>query len=84
MDIIVQSAEGDTLGPFKSFYARCVAELRNRLKADGKLAKKGKRPEWVLTYFNYDWMTLMNTRALAQLGGWDPMIGYYVSIVGRR
>ena len=83
MDIVVQSAEDNNNDsrPFKSFYTRCIEELRARVMVDERLAKKEKRPEWALTYFNYDWVTLMNTRASVELGGWDPMIGYYVSVV---
>ena len=63
MDIMIQSSEDKT--PYLSFYRRAVNAVRQA---------KGR---WALKYFAYDWVTLMNTKAMAALGGWDSMISYY-------
>ena len=63
MDIMIQSSEDKT--PYLSFYQKAVNALRQA---------KGR---WGLKYFAYDWVTLMNTKAMEELGGWDSMISYY-------
>lgn len=63
MDIMIQSSEAKT--PYLSFYQKAVNALR-----------KAKKP-WAVKYFAYDWVTLMNTQAMVELGGWDSMISYY-------
>ena len=63
MDIMVQSSEDRT--PYLSFYQKAVNALQQA---------KGR---WGLKYFAYDWVTLMNTKAMEELGGWDSMISYY-------
>ncbi len=63
MDIMIQSSETEV--PYLSFYKKAVNALR---RAKG---------QWGLKYFAYDWVTLMNTKAMEGLGGWDSMISYY-------
>jgi hypothetical protein len=72
MDILVQSSEDKE--PYKSFYLKCVDAIRQTLRKQNA----AKRP-WALKFFAYDWVTLMNTAALVELGGWDTMITYYTA-----
>ena len=73
MDILVQSAEDKE--PYKSFYLKCVDTIRQIARAQ----RKTDKVPWALKYFAYDWVTLMNTAAMVELGGWDTMIGYYTT-----
>ena len=72
MDIVPLSFEDQE--PHRSLYLRCVDAMR---EIDTLTSGSGER--WALRFFAYDWLTLQNVAALADLGGWDSMIAYYTA-----
>jgi hypothetical protein len=77
MDVIPQSDEARE--PFKSLYMRTVDILRETTSVGYARDEQGREGRWALRFFAYDWLTLMNTATLAELGGWDPLISYYTT-----
>ncbi|KXJ86766.1 hypothetical protein Micbo1qcDRAFT_111753, partial [Microdochium bolleyi] len=56
---------------YKSIYKLAVEELnRTMLEHEGK---------WSMRFFAYDALSLMNPRALEDVGGWDTLIPYYIT-----
>ncbi|KAI0484551.1 hypothetical protein GGR56DRAFT_669100 [Xylariaceae sp. FL0804] len=55
---------------YRSLYALCLEELARTLAADDR---------WGLRLFAYDHLTLVNPRALEDIGGWDTLIPYYMT-----
>jgi hypothetical protein len=69
--------EEDTLDPpragqpgYMTIYERCIRELNRTLETDHR---------WAFRYFQYDHLSLVNSEALEAVGGWDPLIPYYMS-----
>ncbi|CAL8580741.1 hypothetical protein XPA_006461 [Xanthoria parietina] len=76
MDVAVHSHEDKE--DFKSLYMRAVDVIRETQQADYLLDKEtGKKGEWGVQFFAYDWLTMVNVKTFADLGGWDTMVGYY-------
>ncbi|KAL8804982.1 MAG: hypothetical protein Q9223_005487 [Gallowayella weberi] len=76
MDVAVHSHEDKE--DFKSLYMRAVDVVRETQKPDYLLDKEtGKKGEWGVQFFAYDWLTMVNVKTFAALGGWDTMVGYY-------
>lgn len=61
-------------GQYLSLFDRAIIQRR-------KLIERAKDPaaafKWALHFFAYDRLTLVNLSAYMEVGGWDPMIGYY-------
>lgn len=69
MDVLPTSPEDKA--PYKSLYMRCVDAIRESIDPQ-HWVKEGHKPgRWALRYFSYDWLTLMNTAAMEEMGGWD-------------
>lgn len=77
MDVVIQTREDEE--PYKSFYLKCVDVLRQSKAKPHTEDGPGRENRWAVRYFNYDWVTLMNTRAIVEIGGWDTMISYYMT-----
>ncbi|KAL8801099.1 MAG: hypothetical protein Q9182_004692 [Xanthomendoza sp. 2 TL-2023] len=76
MDVAVHAHEDKE--DFKSLYMRAVDVVRETQKPDYLLDKEtGKKDEWGVQFFAYDWLTMVNVKTFAALGGWDTMVGYY-------
>ncbi|KAL8684111.1 MAG: hypothetical protein Q9224_006605, partial [Gallowayella concinna] len=76
MDVAVHSHEDRK--DFKSLYMRAVDVIRETQQADYLVDKEtGKKGEWGVQFFAYDWLTMVNVKTFAALGGWDTMVGYY-------
>ncbi|KAL9598249.1 MAG: hypothetical protein Q9219_004608 [cf. Caloplaca sp. 3 TL-2023] len=57
--------------PFESLYLRAVAVLRETMRPGyGPLAAR---------WFAYDRLTLVRTKAYVDVGGWDPLIPFYMT-----
>ncbi|KAL9119118.1 MAG: hypothetical protein Q9187_004326 [Circinaria calcarea] len=72
MDVVALSDETYTdeeTGEDKSLYLRAVDTLNETLSPN-----YGK---WAIRLFAYDRLALVNRNAYMDVGGWDPMIGYY-------
>ena len=69
MDVLPQSDE--TRSPYKSLYMRCVDTIRESSDPQFWVGQGHKPGRWALRYFSYDWLTLMNTTAMVEVGGWD-------------
>ena len=72
MDVVALGDETYTdkaTGEYKSLYLRAVDTLNETLSSD-----YGK---WAIRFFAYDHLALINRNAYMDVGGWDPMIGYY-------
>lgn len=78
MDVLALSHENgvENLTPpasepgYKTLYALCLETLKNTLATDSK---------WATRLFAYDHLTLQNTKALEDIGGWDTLIPYYMT-----
>jgi hypothetical protein len=77
MDVMPQSREDRE--PYRSLYQGVVNAIRETKEPGFARDSKGREGRWGLRFFAYDWLTLMNTAALVEIGGWDPMISYYTS-----
>ncbi|KAL8789189.1 MAG: hypothetical protein Q9213_001296 [Squamulea squamosa] len=76
MDVAVHSHEDKE--DYKSLYMRVVDVIRETQRPDYLLNKEtGKKGEWGVQFFAYDWLTMVNVETFAKLGGWDTMVGYY-------
>ncbi|KAL8945999.1 MAG: hypothetical protein Q9222_007545 [Ikaeria aurantiellina] len=63
---------------YKSLYMRAVDVVRETQSPDYLKDKEtGKKGEWGVQFFAYDWLTMVNVATFAKLGGWDTMVGYY-------
>lgn len=77
MDVLPQSWEDRQ--PYRSLYMRAVDVVQECLAPGYARDDAGQDHRWGLRYLSYDWLTLMNTATLVELGGWDSMISYYGS-----
>lgn len=77
MDIMPQSREDKD--PYSSLYQDVVNAIRETKRPDFAKDPEGREGRWALRYFAYDWLTLMNTAVMVELGGWDTMISYYTT-----
>ena len=77
MDVIPQSREDRE--PYKSVYQGVVDAIRETNRPGYAKDSKGRDGRWALRYFAYDWLTMMNTAVMVELGGWDTMISYYTT-----
>ncbi len=77
MDIMPQSREDRE--PYQSLYQGVVGAIRETKKPGFAKDAKGRDGRWALRYFAYDWLTMMNTAVMVELGGWDTMISYYTT-----
>lgn len=77
MDVMPQSREDRE--PYKSLYQGVVDAIRETKKPGYAEDSKGRQGRWALRFFAYDWLTMMNTAVLVELGGWDTMISYYTT-----
>jgi hypothetical protein len=75
MDVLPQSWEDRE--PYKSLYTRAVDVIRESFAPGYARDADGNDNCWALRYLSYDWLTLMNTTTMIELGGWDTMISYY-------
>lgn len=75
MDVAVHSHED--WEPFKSLYMRAVDVIRETQEPDYLRNEKGEKEEWGIQFFAYDWLSMVNVKTFADLGGWDTMVGYY-------
>ncbi|KAL8709348.1 MAG: hypothetical protein Q9220_005941 [cf. Caloplaca sp. 1 TL-2023] len=81
MDVAVhphENFEEKEFKQYKSLYMRAVDVVRETQAPDYLLDKEtGKKGEWGVQFFAYDWLTMVNVATFAKLGGWDTMVGYY-------
>jgi hypothetical protein len=75
MDVLPQSWEDRE--PYKSLYTRAVDVIRESFAPGYSRDADGNDNRWALRYLSYDWLILMNTAKMIELGGWDTMISYY-------
>ncbi|KAL8917979.1 MAG: hypothetical protein Q9208_007643 [Pyrenodesmia sp. 3 TL-2023] len=75
MDVAVHSHEDRE--PFKSLYMHAVDVIRETQQPDYLVDEQGNKQEWGIQFFAYDWLSLVNVKTFADLGGWDTMVGYY-------
>ncbi|KAL6717277.1 hypothetical protein ACLMJK_005192 [Lecanora helva] len=76
MDVVAQSHEDAV--PYRSLYQIAVDTIRESFAPDYLVDKEtGKKAEWAVRFFSYDWLALVNVAAYVKVGGWDTMIGYY-------
>ena len=76
MDVVAQTHEDAV--PYRSLYQVAVDTIRESFAPEYLLDKEtGKKGKWAVRFFSYDWLTLVNTAAYVELGGWDSMISYY-------
>ncbi|KAL8956748.1 MAG: hypothetical protein Q9193_005812 [Seirophora villosa] len=75
MDVAVHSHEDKE--PFRSLYMNAVDVVRETQKPDYLVDDTGHKREWGIQFFAYDWLSLVNVKTFADLGGWDTMVGYY-------
>ncbi|CCG82516.1 Predicted protein [Taphrina deformans PYCC 5710] len=68
MDVAVIGDE--TAEPYRSFYENILADLRTTVH---------NLDNWVLHFYNFDWLTLVNTKSYDLMGAWDTSIPYYTS-----
>ncbi|KAF3112354.1 hypothetical protein TWF103_003144 [Orbilia oligospora] len=73
-DVIVVSREGND--PFKGFYDNILESL-TRLKAT--MGPEAGEDRWVIAFYSYDWLTVVNVSPLALVGQWDVFIPYYAT-----
>ena len=69
MDVLPQSDEARS--PYKSLYMRCVDTIRESSDPQFWVGRGHAPGRWAVRYFSYDWLTLMNTTAMVEVGGWD-------------
>lgn len=75
MDAVALSDESFTVEhEYKGLYARVLDVLEETL-----VPAFGAKQKWALRFFAYDHLTLVNTAASLDVGGWDPFISYYLS-----
>jgi hypothetical protein len=72
MDVLPQSWEDRA--PYKSLYSRAVDVVRECLAPGYARDAAGREHRWGLRYLSYDWLSLINTATMLELGGWDPMV----------
>jgi hypothetical protein len=77
MDVMPQSREDRE--PYKSLYQGVVDAIRETRKPGYAKGSDGKKGRWALRFFAYDWLTMMNTAVMVEVGGWDTMISYYTT-----
>lgn len=75
MDVLPQSWEDRE--PYKSLYTLAVEVVRESFAPSYARDGLGRDNRWALRYLSYDWLTLMNTASMIELGGWDTMVSYY-------
>lgn len=68
MDVIILADE--TANPYMSFYEQILLDLDQTVH---------DLDNWILHFYNFDWLTLVNTKSYDLLGGWDSAIPYYTS-----
>ncbi|KAF3161981.1 hypothetical protein TWF751_011121 [Orbilia oligospora] len=68
------SREGND--PFKGFYDNILESL-TRLKAT--MGPEAGEDRWVIAFYSYDWLTVVNVSPLALVGQWDVFIPYYAT-----
>ncbi|KAK6341992.1 hypothetical protein TWF730_001473 [Orbilia blumenaviensis] len=73
-DVVVVADE--TAVPFKGFYDNILESLSRVQDTMGPGAGENR---WVVTFYSYDWLTLVNVDAVAEVGAWDTFIPYYAS-----
>lgn len=71
-DVVLLSDE-KTL-PYKSAYRRLVMDLDAFLKSNEEDPEK-----WAIRWYHFDWLTLVNTAAMRDVGAWDNFIPYHQS-----
>jgi len=69
MDVV--ALPNERLNPYKSLYHSCVEVIRESMKPE--------YGRWAARFFAYDRLTLVNTAAYSEVGGFDPMIGFYAT-----
>ena len=72
MDVVAVSDESKE--DFKSLYMRALEQYRESFSSDYIRDHK-----WAVRWFSYDRLSLVNTAAYADVGGWDTFIGYYLT-----
>lgn len=77
MDVMPQSHEDRE--PYRSLYQGVVDAIRETQQPGFARDSQGREGRWALRFFAYDWLTMMNTAAMEELGGWDTMISYYTT-----
>lgn len=77
MDVMPQSREDRD--PYRSLYQGVVDAIRETKQSAQAADAKGRGGRWALRFFAYDWLTMMNTDTMVELGGWDTMISYYTT-----
>lgn len=78
MDVLAYTDEKWEGKPFKSLYMRAVDKLREATAPDYlRDPKTGKKPDWAIQFFAYDWLALNNVKSFLKLGAWDTFITYY-------
>jgi hypothetical protein len=77
MDVMPKSR--DDREPYKSLDQRVVEALGETQKSGYAEGSDGRKGRWALRFLAYDWLTVMNTNFMFELGGWDTMISYYTT-----
>ena len=72
MDVVALSDEARE--DYRSLYLRAVDTYRESFSAEYLSEHK-----WAARWFSYDRLTLVHTKAYADVGGWDTFIGYYMT-----
>jgi hypothetical protein len=75
MDVVAMSDEAykdEKTGEYKTLYQRAVEDL-------GRVSAPGFEEKWAIRFYSYDRLALVNLHAFMDVGGWDPMIGYYLT-----
>lgn len=76
MDVVAQTHEDAK--PYKSLYEIAVDTIRESMAPDyGVDPNTGKKSQWAIRFFSYDWLALVNVNSYVKVGGWDTMISYY-------
>lgn len=66
--------------PFKSFYQRALDHLRETTKPEYlRDEATGKKSDWGILFFAYDWLALNNVKSFMKVGGWDTFVSYYTT-----
>ena len=72
MDIVALSVEDfEPKESYQSLYMRAVGVLRETLLPD--------YGRWAIRWFSYDRLSLVNTQAFVDIGGWDVFVPYYMT-----
>ncbi|KXJ87895.1 hypothetical protein Micbo1qcDRAFT_124055 [Microdochium bolleyi] len=72
-DGLADSSPKATEEGYKSMYTLAIEELGRTMAAE----KDWRAQRWATRFFAYDLLTLMNPRAVEDVGGWDSLIPYY-------